>query len=595
MYQLEWPDIKAWKKEKPVPSGISMVDRKNIHSVLGLRWEDHCVECGFPECYSSCVLFQKKADGHCSRLAYGMIRNDLFSGLYNFGVDLKFLKWGKIEANLRGAYAMPLWRHSVHETLCRNPYYQRFSRKMSGLLYGKDHRSFDSFVLECFSPNRDEFKLMLEYFVIEQDRRKAKFRSLFLIRPGHNYYELPFDKFGMSSFDGYVYLYPENNIPEKRLIFTWLDFVRYRKQHKQRTNERTNCGAGKIKCVAWDLDNTLWKGILSESDTVVLRNESISLIKELDSRGILQTIVSKNDHQEAVDKLKQLDIEQYFLHPAINWSPKSDNLKAISGMLNLGLDAFAFIDDSPFEREEVRNAFPEVRVYSETEIGNLARYDEFDVAISSESGNRRLSYLVENERRSSKEKFSGDYLDFLASCEMAINMFVPGTKTEVKRCWELIQRSNQLNLSGKRFTEREFDVLLANPDFLNIGIRCKDKFGDYGIVGFASISLKDRNLILGDFVLSCRVAQKKVEHFFFKSLVDFFFNNGYSFLTARFIATAKNSILGNVFADLNFEEVSSTGNLKMYRLTFNKMADLPAIMKFEMEESVHQFFKRAFF
>lgn len=112
----------------------------------------------------------------------------------------------------------------------------------------------------------------------------------------------------------------------------------------------------KIKCVVWDLDNTLWDGILTEGDDVQLRDGIIDIIKTLDERGILQSVASKNNFEDAYKKLEELGVAEYFLYPQINWNPKSEAVKKIAENINLGIDSFAFIDDSEFEREEVLTA-----------------------------------------------------------------------------------------------------------------------------------------------------------------------------------------------------------------------------------------------
>src|SRR5262245_6438166 len=108
-----------------------------------------------------------------------------------------------------------------------------------------------------------------------------------------------------------------------------------------------------IKCVVWDLDNTLWHGALIEDGYVRLKDNVVGIIKTLDSRGILQSIASKNDYDQALDQLRRFGLAEYFLYPQINWNTKSSSIKVISSSINIGLDAVGFIDDQEFERDEV--------------------------------------------------------------------------------------------------------------------------------------------------------------------------------------------------------------------------------------------------
>src|SRR5678815_3970601 len=111
-----------------------------------------------------------------------------------------------------------------------------------------------------------------------------------------------------------------------------------------------------VKCVVWDLDNTIWNGTLLESDVVRLKPKVADVIRELDSRGILQSIASKNNYEDAMTKLSELAIEQYFLYPEIHWNPKSESISNIQRNMNIGIDTILFIDDQPFERDEVSSS-----------------------------------------------------------------------------------------------------------------------------------------------------------------------------------------------------------------------------------------------
>src|SRR5205823_3850109 len=121
--------------------------------------------------------------------------------------------------------------------------------------------------------------------------------------------------------------------------------------------------AHKVKCVVWDLDNTLWNGILGErgAEGVSLRDQAVATILALDNRGVLQSIASKNDHDEGGRALQHFGLSHFFLHPAIGWQPKSAGIRSIARRLNISTDSFAFIDDSAFERAEVTTHLPEVR------------------------------------------------------------------------------------------------------------------------------------------------------------------------------------------------------------------------------------------
>ena len=323
----------------------------------------------------------------------------------------------------------------------------------------------------------------------------------------------------------------------------------------------------KVKCVAWDLDNTLWKGILIEDgpDKVVLNPEAIDIIRKLDRRGILNTIVSKNTHKEAMTHLETLGIADYFIYPAINWGAKSENLKQVASRINIGLNAFAFVDDSPQEREEVSSRLPMVRTFTDKQIMALPDLPEFRVPLTELSLNRRQSYLTEMKREEIKANFGDNYDGFLRGLEMRMEIFHPVEDSEVTRCIELLQRSNQLNISTHRYTAEEFSDLLASKNMQCYAFRCQDKFGDYGIVGFISIALQSIPQ-LKDMVISCRVSQKHFEHALVYWVSQRLKEDGHHEMLAKLLKTKRNGPLVEVFKGLPFEVIEENEQSIIYKL-----------------------------
>jgi FkbH-like protein len=558
MFQVDWAERKQWEQEAtPARVENSRVSRESVKRTALLHWEEHCQECAIPTCYTSCSLYVPRADQKCARFFYGIYPNTRFKGLFDFGADIRFRRWAKLEAQIYGKTSS-VAQHRLLDTVNRSitrPLTERaktlFAKVRNKYLVriapaGED-AAFDEFVLECFSPELENFRLILEHFDTE-----VKSRNSFQIKPGWNLHRLPAEGFQFASGrrSGKILLYPENN-EEKRVIFTWLDFVAYNNpEHLKREDQPKALEPAKhVKCVAWDLDNTLWKGILAEDTETGLtpRAEALALVKKLDERGIIQTIVSKNNFDQAWAIVEKLDLRDYFLHPAINWQPKSANLRQIAGELNLNLDSFALIDDSAFERAEVQSSLPQVRTYRDDEIETLLSRDEFDVPVTELSRRRRETYLTEARRTQEKEAFGDDYESFLRSCGMKLRLFVPRQEGHIARCLELIQRANQLNLSNTRYSAAEFDALLSCPGTLCIAMECEDRFGQYGIVGFASVDERSETATLRDFVLSCRVAQKRVEHAFLEWLANRELVERRRPLAAEIVTTDRNTPIVEVF------------------------------------------------
>lgn len=497
MFQIEWAQKEGWEMEQnSFPAHDSKLDPEDIRRAYLLYWEDHCLECAPPLCYRSCPLYFARADKACARFIYGIYPNPNFNGLFDYGADVRFRRWGKIETIVYGKIASVRFQRlmdrinrfatyppdgaprsrphgdSVSSStgavkVLLNKNLARVRHKCFSWFAPARENGFDGdFALECFSPDEEQFRLVLEYSIgnTTSDHTFAgeiKIRHSFNILPGWNFDTLPAQAFafGPGNRAGKITLYPENNA-ERRLIFTWLDLVQYREPRiaDAREQQRLPAPASKVKCVAWDLDNTLWKGVLAEdgNGNLAPRPDSIDLIKKLDEKGIIQTVVSKNNYSDAWAVIERLGLREYFLYPAINWQRKSANLKALAEELNINLDTFALIDDSPFERTEVQSVLPQVRVYSDEQVGQLLSYQEFDVPLTAASHKRRISYQTELTRQKELESFGGDYEAFLRSCEMNLRLFVPRQEKHILRCFELIQRANQLNLSGSAMPTPHF-------------------------------------------------------------------------------------------------------------------------------------------
>jgi FkbH-like protein len=180
------------------------------------------------------------------------------------------------------------------------------------------------------------------------------------------------------------------------------------------------------------------------------------------------------------------------------------------------------------------------------------------------------------------ETFSGDYESFLRSCEMKMRIFIPREEKHVLRCLELIQRSNQLNLSMQRYTSEEFRQLRANPEIFCVALECEDKFGKYGLVGFASVSEGAEKPVIKDFVLSCRVAQKRVEHTFINWLALREAGRGCIALQANIFRTAKNKPLFQVFEDLPFDVIKEENGNILMEMSLDKKIETNDIISLEV-------------
>jgi FkbH-like protein len=603
MFEPEFADKRNWLRHSTPPHvWQSSLQRSNVRRVQLLYWREHCLECAPPDCYYSCQLYVARQDKRCARFEYGIYPNNSVEGLSSFGAEIKFRKWGKLGTHLHKGELSPSFHNALSwldragarivsltynvtkplnlidilKIKSRNP--QRVVYKGYAYIRDKVLQALPSgakegdkcnvFVMECFSFEKDTFNMILEY-----KESEIKSRHSLEIKEGQNYYEIAVSRFNGTSnpLRGFLSLYPEND-KEIRVVFTWLDFVQMNK--RVAADVSALLPAEKVKCVAWDLDNSLWNGILIEDrkEKIVVRDEALQLIHALDQRGIIQSVVSKNDHAEALATLAQLGLKDYFVYPVINWDPKSANLKRLATALNINIDSLALIDDSAFERAEVKSVLPQCRIYSEKEISKILGYPEFNVPITDESKMRRKSYLAEMEREQTFKESGGDYEGFLRSCKMEMRILVPHEEAQIERCLELIQRSNQLNLSTKRYSEKEFLELLGTENMLCVALQCKDRFGDYGIVGFASVNERASEPRLIDLVISCRVAQKMVERTLIEWLAERAKGKGCRVFNAELSKTKRNGPLRSVFESLPFSIVEEDERVVRMTLPLDKMS-----------------------
>ncbi len=542
MYQLTWKSRSGWREMAGDLAPPAPPSERAVRGAAVLMWEEHCVECAVPSCYRVCPLYMARGDGQCARFAYGIYPNRSVEGALVFGADIRFRRWGKLEAfwparprilsltalrplsaMLNGLEKGAAWVRRLPlpgdrparlgERLRRSR--KRTIRRRFGLA-AEGARVPDALYIQVYSAHDAPHRLQLEIDreAAEPKQSRTLYRKRLDLRPGWNSWEIPFSE--LPPGPGKIRLWPENDA-EIRLVFTWLDLVVYAEAERTKSESPVPSGrpAAKVKCVAWDLDGTLWDGVIGEDGAagVTPRAAVLDLVKRLDERGILQTVASKNDFDVAWPRIEALGLGDMFLYPAIHWGPKSESLRRVATELNIGLDSFAFVDDSPFERAEVSAAWPQVRVFDSNRIDGLLERDEFDVPVTEVSRKRRLGYLTEARRKKIAASWEGGHDAFLRSCRMVMRIGAP-REDQKARCLELLQRSNQFNLSARRYDLASFEALLAEPAHECLAFEVSDAFGDYGLVGFAAVRLDGNDSTLFEFVMSCRVARKRIEEAF---------------------------------------------------------------------------------
>jgi FkbH-like protein len=336
------------------------------------------------------------------------------------------------------------------------------------------------------------------------------------------------------------------------------------------------------KCIVVDLDNTLWGGIVGEDGFDGIRlgpqppgnafMEFQKYLKALSQRGIILAINSKNNFDDAIQVIREhphmILKENDFACMKINWNDKVSNMQSISEELNIGLDSFVFFDDDPVNREFVKKNMPEITTpdlphdpsrYSEV-IQSLHDFSVFQV--TNEDINRGKMYFQQKQRSESK-KSSTNLTEFLKTLNLEIDIKKSDSFT-IPRISQLTMKTNQFNLTTKRYHEEELKKFSEDDKMLVGCAQIRDKFGDNGITGvFIVEKTNSDEWFLDTFLLSCRVMGREIEKAILYHIINEARKNNVKKLKAKFIPTAKNKPIEHLLSDSKF---SKENNFWVYNI-----------------------------
>jgi FkbH-like protein len=323
------------------------------------------------------------------------------------------------------------------------------------------------------------------------------------------------------------------------------------------------------KALALDLDNTLWGGVIGddgpegitmglETPAGMAYTEFQQYLKELSALGVLLNVDSKNEAANAEAGFARADSvlkKEDFICFKANWEPKSQNLVAMAKEINIFPDSFVFVDDNPAEREIIRQQVPGVSVPElsapEDYIKAIDRSGYFEVTTLSADDRKRAEMYKENAKRAELQSSFGDYGEYLKSLEMR-GEFGHFDAPHAERITQLINKSNQFNLTTRRYTAAEVEALIGDAAYVTLYGRLIDKFGDNGIVsiviGHAEGEIMDINL----WVMSCRVLKRDLEKAMFDRLVEDAAAKGVKTIRGHYYPTAKNLLVKDFYATIGF-------------------------------------------
>jgi len=327
------------------------------------------------------------------------------------------------------------------------------------------------------------------------------------------------------------------------------------------------------KAFALDMDNTLWGGIVgddgveglelgTETPTAQAFTEFQSYVKKHKDIGVMLSVSSKNDHDNAIAGLKHPDSvlsPDDFLVIKANWEPKNRNIAAIASQINIGADAIVFVDDNPAERAIVKQTLP----CAVPEIGSVEQYIKvidragyFEITTLSEDDLKRNEMYKANAMREQEMQSFGDYGEYLESLDMHADIasFAP---VYIQRIAQLTNKSNQFNVTTRRYTAEEISSIASSNDYIALYGKLTDRFGDNGVVSVV-IGKKDKNILHMDlWIMSCRVLKRDMELAMLDALVARCKEQGICEIIGYYYPTAKNGMVKELYKTFGFVLVSS--------------------------------------
>lgn len=347
------------------------------------------------------------------------------------------------------------------------------------------------------------------------------------------------------------------------------------------------------KVLVLDCDNTLWGGIVGEDgfEGIELSKNTLkgkaycevqTILKGLKTEGVLLALCSKNnlaDVEKVFAENKDMILQENDIAAKkVNWQDKASNLCELAAELNLGLDSFVFVDDSPFEIGLIQNELPQVKCVLVPQ--NLSEYPSmmrrlrssfFSLNKTNEDNRKTEMYLQEQQRKEHATSFSSIH-DYLTSLELKIEIDW-GSRSHVARAAQLSQKTNQFNLTTKRYTEADICRMLDDPSFHVITFNVSDLYGDYGTVGMVIVELvsNDQGIYTIDsFLMSCRIIGRNIEFRVFDEIISVLKNSGVPRINSSYVATAKNSQVASLYDKIGFDVVAHSSQCKEYSLNLQK-------------------------
>ncbi|MVO98331.1 HAD-IIIC family phosphatase [Paenibacillus lutrae] len=276
-----------------------------------------------------------------------------------------------------------------------------------------------------------------------------------------------------------------------------------------------------IKCLVWDLDDTLWQGTLQDDEAgIKLLPGIMSVLDTLDRRGIVQSIASRNNWEHVKSKLEELGVGQYFLYPQCHYDSKALSIERISKELNIGLDSLALIDNDPFERFEINYYVPQVRTYDARQYLDLPEFPEFQAGHATEESENRRQYMQARYRREeARKEHKGSREQFLKECGMKLQIRL-AQEEDYPRVVELSHRTNQMNSLLERIDLPFVDSYCNQAGHYLYVAKLEDRFGAHGLIGTCFVNTGGEEIDVSLFCISCRIEGRGIASAFLYTVLE---------------------------------------------------------------------------
>ncbi|MGY5879869.1 MAG: HAD-IIIC family phosphatase [Candidatus Thorarchaeota archaeon] len=363
------------------------------------------------------------------------------------------------------------------------------------------------------------------------------------------------------------------------------EYIRYVRALKGRTK----------KCIVLDLDNTLWGGIIGEDGIagIKLGNTAPGIeyvefqrsLLSLYNRGVILAVCSKNNLDDALKVFRehpsQVLKEEHFAAMRINWQNKAANIAELANEINIGLDSMVFLDDNPAERAQVSQVYPEVLVVDMPKNPRLYRemienLNVFDVLSLTGEDMARGEMYVSKRKRTEVEQSATSMEDFLRTLDLKVRINEV-TDFDTPRVVQLIGKTNQFNLTTRRYTDAEVSDFRKSDDVAVYSMAVHDRFGDEGVVGVAIVKKKDGDWWIDSFLMSCRVIGRSVETAFLAKIVADARKADAARIIGEYIPTKKNPPASDFYERHGFGMPATSGdNVTSWILNLNEQTiDIP--------------------